>query len=97
MKKATKEQINHWKAIHKEIFEVTVEDAVCYLKKPDRATISAAMSVGQTDPMKYNEILMENCWVGGDEIVKTDNDYFFAAIEQMGALFEEKKATLKKL
>ncbi|GHV11720.1 hypothetical protein FACS1894162_7350 [Bacteroidia bacterium] len=42
----------------------------CYLHRPDRKALSAASVIGKTDPLKYNEILLNNCWLGGDEEIK---------------------------
>lgn len=94
---ATEEQIAHWKALHKEIFQIKVGDSICYLKKPDRATMKAVASVGTTDPIRANEILLENCWLGGDETIKTDDEKFFGVSSQLVKLIEIKEAELKKL
>ncbi|MDR1199056.1 MAG: hypothetical protein LBK94_08630 [Prevotellaceae bacterium] len=94
---ATKEQIAMWKAKHGTVFEVIIDDAVCYLHKPDRNVISAAATLGQNDPMRFNEVLIENCWISGDEKIKTDNDYFFALVEKAEELLRFKTAEIKKL
>jgi hypothetical protein len=95
--KATKEQINKWKHQYGEVFEVTIDDATCFLKKPDRKTLSLANTLGQHDAMKFNEVMLENCWIDGDNKIKEDNEYFFAAIEKLTELIQVKEATLKKL
>jgi hypothetical protein len=97
MKRLTKEEIDLLKAQHGDVFEVTCEDKVCYLKKPDRSTLSYATTVGQSDPMKYNEVVLENCWITGDPEFKTNDEYFLAAIGVMEALVEYKTAEIKKL
>lgn len=94
---ATTEQIAMWKNLHGDVFEVVVEDKVCYLHKPDRKVLSAATTIGQDDPMRYNEIMLENCWISGDPAMKTNDDYFFAVVEELGSLIEFKKAEIKKL
>jgi len=95
--KASDAQIAIYKEKHGEIFEVVIDDAVCYLKKPDRKTLSFASSVGDKDPMKFNEIMLDNCWVAGAEKIKTDDSYFFACIEKMEVLIQVKQAEIKKL
>ncbi len=94
---ATPEQIAVWKQQYGDIFSMVVKDKIGYLKRPDRATLSAATSVGDQDPMKFNEILFENCWIGGDEAIKTDDNYFLAAIGELKELVDFGKASLKKL
>ena len=47
--------------------------------------------------MKYNEIILANCWVAGDEEIKTDDAYFLGVSGVLGDLIDIKKANLKKL
>lgn len=94
---ATEEQIAHWKALHKDVYQIEVGDSVCYLKKPDRATMKAVASLGISDPIRSNEVLLENCWLGGDESIKTDDEKFFGISAQLANLIEIKQAELKKL
>lgn len=62
-KTITPEQIESWKKKWGDVFCVTVGDKVAYLKRPSRQALSAAAVVGKNDPMKYNEILLNNCWL----------------------------------
>ncbi|MBP8040344.1 MAG: hypothetical protein KAZ36_00365 [Bacteroidales bacterium] len=95
--KATPEQIAIWKHNYGDVYEVNVEDKYCYLKKPDRKTLSFAATVGETDPMKFNEIVLNNCWISGDETIKTNDELFFAVVAKLNALIEVKSAEIKKL
>jgi len=70
---------------------------VAYLKKPNRKALGAAAVVGKADPMKYNEILLNNCWIEGDEKIKTDDSLFLGVSAQLAELIEIKEASLKKL
>lgn len=95
---ATQEQIEQWKQKHGEIFQVVVEDKVCYLRKPTRAIISATTAVAsQSGGIKSNEVLLNSCWLGGDEAIKTDDAYFFGASQQLAGIMEIKSSELKKL
>ena len=49
------------------------------------------------DKMKYNEILLNNCWLAGDEEIKTDDALFLGVSTKLGELVEVKEAELKKL
>ena len=97
MKKLTKEQIEALKKKHGEIFEIEVEDKVCYLKKPSRRVLSLASVAGTHDPLKYNDVILKNCWVDGDEEIKTDDAYFYGISGVLAELIETKTASLKKL
>lgn len=94
---ATPEQIAAWKNVHKDIWKIEVENSVCYLRKPDRSTMKAVATIGGNDPIRANEILLENCWLGGDESIKTDDDKFFGVSGQLANIVEIKQAELKKL
>ncbi|MDY3512960.1 hypothetical protein JSO59_001320 [Riemerella anatipestifer] len=96
-KEVTQEQINEWKQKHGEIFKITVEDKVCYLKSPDRKIMGLATSMGANEPIKFNEMVLNQCWLGGDEEIKTNDAYFFGASAQLGGIIEVKTATLEKL
>lgn len=95
--KITEEQIAAWRAKYGEVSQVTIEDKVCYLRKPDRSTLSMAATLGKSDSIKYSEIMLEKCWLGGHEEIKTVDEYFFAAAGKVAELIKIKKATVKKL
>lgn len=97
MAKLTQKQIEELKSKYGEVYEVEVDDKVCYLKKPTRKTLSAAATVGQKDPMKYNEIILANCWIQGDEEIKTNDALFLGVSGILSELIDIKEAKLKKL
>lgn len=97
MAEVTKEQIESWKKKHGDVFEVNVDGKTAYLKKPDRKVLGAASVLGKDDPMKYNEILLENCWLGGDEEIKTDDSLFLGVSSVLAEIIEIKKAEIKKI
>ncbi|AYO58188.1 hypothetical protein CO230_08675 [Chryseobacterium sp. 6424] len=98
MSKITDKQIEDWKAAHGEIFKLEFEDGKeGFLKKPSRKILKAAMAKMQTDPLSFVERILTDCWLGGDELVRTEDAYFFGAAEQLEGLMENKKAELKKL
>ena len=96
-KEITQEQIDSWKKQHGDIYAIKVDGKTAYLKKPDRKTLSFASVAGQKDPMKFNEIILENCFIGGDEEIKKDDSLFLAASAKIVELIEVKEAELVKL
>jgi hypothetical protein len=94
--KATAEQISEWKKKHGDIFKVEVGDSVCYLKKPDRKTMSYVATLGN-NPIRANEALLENCWLGGDESIKTDDEKFFGVSSKLAEIVQVKDAEITKL
>ena len=94
--KATAEQISDWKKKHGDIFKVEVDGSVCYLKKPDRKTMSYVATLG-SNPVRANEALLENCWLGGDESVKTNDEKFFGVSAKLAEIVQIKDAEITKL
>lgn len=99
MKKATPEQVLAWKEKYPnaDIWQITVEDKVAFLRSPDRKTLSLASTVGANDPMKFNEILLKNCWLDGDLEIQTNDTLFLSASAKLATLIEIKEAELVKL
>ena len=46
---------------------------------------------------KHGKFLLNNCWLEGDEIIKTDDALFLGVSAQLAEIIEIKEATLKKL
>ena len=93
---ATAEQIAVWKEQFGDVFAVTVDGSICYLKKPNRKTMTMVASLGNS-PIRANEALLENCWLGGDESIKTEDEKFYAASAQLSEIIQVKQAEIKKL
>ncbi|MBQ5451628.1 MAG: hypothetical protein IIT56_01415 [Bacteroidales bacterium] len=68
-------QIQAWKKQWGEVFAVKADGKICYLRKPDRK-ILAYTSTLANNPIKANETLLNNCWLGGCEDFKTDDSLF---------------------
>lgn len=93
---AAPEQIEKWKREHGDVYAVSVDDSICYLKKPNRAALSA-MSTLANDPIRSGEFLLNNCWIAGDETIKTDDSKFLGVVGQLGEIIRVKAAHLEKL
>jgi len=91
------EKIEQWKKQYGDVYAYEVDGNVAYLRKADRKTIAAAQSIAGSDAIRYNEILLENCWLGGDEIIKTDDAYFLGISSFLAELIQIKVGELKKL
>ncbi|MBR4710979.1 MAG: hypothetical protein IKP10_03035 [Clostridia bacterium] len=97
----TQDQLEGWKKKFGDgnVFEVAVEDKKVILHKPSRRDISYAMAGSNQakDSVKFSEILLNQCWIDGDEEIKENDDYFLAVVPVLGALAETKEAEIKKL
>lgn len=89
--------IETWKKKYGRVFRLDVDGHTAYLKKPDRHVLALASVEGGKDPIKYNEILLRNCWLAGDEEIKKNDDLFFGASAKLQELIDIKEAELKEL
>ncbi|MEG0760073.1 hypothetical protein [Chryseobacterium sp.] len=100
MPEVSQKQIDAWKAEHGDVFCFKLganKDKICYLKAPDRKTISFAGTAGATDHIRYNEIMLEACWLAGDEEIKTNNGLFFSISQHIPSLVEITEVEMVKL
>ncbi len=98
MYKATEEKIQEWKDKYGDIFKITTEDGYsCILRKPNRKELGYAGVAGQENPIKFNEIILNSCWLGGDEEIKTDDSQFLSVSQKLGEIIKVKSAELEKL
>jgi len=94
---AFENKVEQWKKEHGEVFQLTVEDKVGFLKAPDRNVLSLAYTVAGKDKIKLAETILENCWLDGDTEIKDNDTFFLSAVSQIDAIVELKDAELKKL
>ena len=100
----TQEQIDAWKSNVQKKYGPTakvsayeVDGKIAYLRSVDRDTYSAAAAKVSTSPAKFNEVVLDNIWLGGDEDIKKDDRYYFGLIDFVEELMAKKKGSLKTL
>jgi hypothetical protein len=97
MKQATKEQIQEWKTKHGYVFCIEVDGKGCYLRVPTRAELGFAAESAKTNPLNFNEVILRECWLDGDEEIKTDDNLFLSVSGKLSEMIEIKEAQIKKL
>ena len=99
--RATQKEIDTWKARHRKVYEITVQDGeeafVGYFKRPDMDTVTAVTKLAKTDEVKSANILFDNCWLGGDDLIKDEATLKLQAISQLEQMTKECKASIKNL
>lgn len=94
----TKEQIEKLKKEHGQIFAFKSESGEsCLLRKPTRKELSYASMAGQNDPIKFSELILNSCWLAGDEQIKTDDELFMGVSQLLGEMIKMKSFELEKL
>lgn len=97
----SEEQVNVWKNEYRKVYAIEVEDEdelyIGYFRRPNLETLSAVNKIAKTDEIKSTTIMFENCWLGGEPVIKTDTLVRMAAIKQLGEMFNRVMGTLKNL
>ena len=100
---ATQEQIDAWKKEYANEGDVKVlkvkvsenETAVGYLKPASRIVVAKCMSLyADKQVLQTGEFLLANCWLGGDERIRTNAKISLAAAVQANSMVEFLEAEL---
>jgi hypothetical protein len=93
------EQIQKWKDEHKveKVLTYTVDGRIAYLKPVDRNLYSLAASKVTTSPAKFNETIVQGIWLGGDEAIKNEDEYYFGLIDHVEGMMRKRKGELGEL
>ena len=100
MEKAEKKAVNEAPKGAKFVLEI--EGKTAYLKPISRATMEVAMGLimpthGNPKLITAGEVILNSCWISGDEEIRKDEDLLIEACLQAVALIERKESSLKKL
>ena len=97
----TETELSRLKKQYGRVYAITVEDDgeayVAYFRRPDMSTLSAMTKMAKTDEIQASKVLLENCFVGGAEEVKTDTALFLAVVGQLSKVVGSVRATLKNV
>ena len=100
---ATKEEIALMKKQYGDVVALKVkvnekETAVCYLKPVGRDVAAKAMSMyAEKQIIPTGEFIINNCWIQGDDRIKTNDKIAMAAAVQANQLVEFLESSVEKL
>lgn len=94
---ATQEQIAEWKKKYGDVFQVSAENKVGYIRAPKRAEVSLAMSYAATNPLKMTEVILQSCWLDGASELRDNDKYFYGLNSQINEIIEMAEVEVKKL
>lgn len=101
--KATEEQINAWKAKYDcKIYEFTAkkegcEDKVAYFRAITPEILEAWKKTRERSEMQANDIVINSCWIEGDEDIRTRNEYKLALYDWIGVLLDKVESVMVEL
>jgi hypothetical protein len=94
----SQERIDELKKKHpKGIFLIEAEGHQAIVRTPTRHELGYAATVSKNDPLKFNDVILNKCWIEGDEEIRTDDRIFMAVANQLDTIVETAEASIKKL
>lgn len=69
----------------------------CLLKSPDLEVIDACRTISGGSSIKFDKALVENCWINGDNDLRTVPKYQLGLFDWLGAIIEKVDGELEKL
>ena len=90
----TATQIAKWKDEFGKVFNYKVDGRIAYFKPVHRTLYAAAATKVSTSPAKFTETIIEGIWLGGDDSIKLQDQYYFGLIDFVEELMNKKKGEL---
>ncbi len=96
--KQLEQKIKEWKEIHGGVYELPVDDKICYLREPNIEDYKRAFIAMQNDgDTAFGETMINSLWLDGDTEIKTDNDYFTPAKKEITKMLNYEEAEITAL
>jgi hypothetical protein len=87
-KMANEKQIKEWKEQYGNVYELPVEDKVVYLRQPKMVDYKRAFTAMQKNgEISFGEEMLACLVIGGDEEIKTNDEYFLPAKKVLTEFF----------
>jgi len=99
MFEANDKTISKWKEEYGTVYLIRSKDKTSagYFRPADRKILGHAQAVGSGDPYKFNEILLRDCWLAGDEDLLSNEAKFLGVSSEAHQLIEVVGAEVEKL
>lgn len=94
---ASPEQVQEWKAKYGAVWALKVDGSVGYVRSPGRVELSHATAAGANNPVRFNETILRDCWLGGDMSLQTDDRKFLGVSGKLNEIIEVAEAEVEKL
>jgi hypothetical protein len=99
MGKISKEKTEELKKQHRVVVAIEVEDNgetfSCYLKRPSAETLSIVNKLSKTDEVKAAQMLIQQCWIEGDSLIREDGILMLSVAAEFGQTNQAKATVIK--
>lgn len=87
--KIIEKQIKEWKEKHGGVYQIEVDDKVGILRAPKMKDFKRGFSALQDDSeVAFGEEMLSTLWLGGDEELRKDDEYFLSARKEVSKLLK---------
>lgn len=88
--KATQEEIQEWKKKYGSVYELEADDKTCYVFSPinNLSVLKSFMQALTKEAVACVDVLLANCWIAGDEEIKTDDSIKLGIVDQVRDLVD---------
>ena len=93
----TQEQIEGYKKKYGRVFKIECDNKTALLRTPNRKQLAYVAQATQSNALKGNEVLLNECWIDGDEELRSDDACFLGISAQLSKLIEIRTAELSEL
>lgn len=82
-------QIENWKKEHGKVFGYISEDGkIGVFRTPDLTILDLCQAIAKGSSVRYDCAMIENCWLGGDECLKSETKYVLGIKNWLADLIE---------
>lgn len=90
--------IEEYKKKYGHVFKYTSNDGKsCILRSPDLKIIDACRTVAGSSTVKFDKAMLENCWLEGDEELRTSDKYMMGIFDWMYGIIKKVDGQLEEL
>lgn len=94
----TKAKIAEYKKEYGSVFRYTAKDGKsCLLRSPDLTILDACRTISGGSSVKFDIALLDNCWIDGDEELKTVDKYKMGLFDWLGGIIQKVDGELEEL
>jgi len=91
-------QIDEWKKLYGSVFGYVSEDGkCCVLRAPDLVILDACRVMSGGSSIKFDIMLLENCWLAGDAELKTGDKYRLGLFDWLSTVIKKVEGELVEL
>lgn len=93
--------IERWKALYGKVFKYTAKEGdkewVGYFKPITPEVLDAFEKVSKRSKLQGDNVVLESCWLGGDEELKTRNELSLGLRDWLGLLLVKVEGEMAEL